>query len=157
MRTSSAVLSGVVVMAVTLQQAARCEQNSATVRIGPLPAESLDPLDGGQCVCHAFHKASALTERTVIFSTTPDSGCIRLDSREHNLRHQSREPNGQGYINAYSGEGIAISRRTTEVQFGQVCGAYADSPLHGSCFAGTMTVRAGGKSTSVPIVLLCGC
>lgn len=157
MRASSAMLSGVALTAVTLLHTARCEPNSAKIQIAPLPVEHLDPLDGGQCACHAFHKASALTERTVIFSTTPDSGRIRLGSHEHTLPHQSRRPSGQGYVNAYSGDGIAVSTHTTEVQFGQVCGTHADPPTHGSCFTGTMTVRVGGWSTSVPVVLLCGC
>ena len=133
------------------------QSTTSPLRFEPLPVQRLFPLMGEQCSCFIFRKGSALTDETVIFSTTALSGRILVEKREHELANTNWRHVNKTLINTYSASDVTVSVASTEVPFKQACSTYPSPPNHGSCFVGTMNLRKGNRTATSPVVQLCGC
>lgn len=156
MRLPKLSLAGVLLVAVS--SLAGCVQ-LPSVRALPdnLPAQRLFPLASDQCGCLVFRKNSSLSDAIVVFTATSVAGRVLFGNREYDLPHRSRTNTDRGYVNVYSAEQTTVSLATTEVPYQAACSTYPDQPPHGSCFVGTMTLRANGQESTLPVVQLCGC
>ena len=156
MRLLLSLLATLLVMLISpTESMAQPVQNGT--RLSHLLPEKILPLVGEQCGCIAFRTGSALVNENVLFFATPTFGHVRVANRDYQLAHRSRRLLGKQYVNTFVAAGMSITLETTETSFEKVCSSYSDPPPHGSCFVGTMRVRVENKSTSTPVVQICGC
>ena len=133
--------------------------SSANSAFEPIPVDEVLPIQGESCGCISFPSSGPLLQTNIVMSSGSYDG-PHLMRYEGNTLSFSRVGPPQGkrnFINKYvAGETTLISR-THEVKYHQVCSAYPDPPTEGSCFAGTLTIRTGKKSSILKIVQVCGC
>jgi len=157
MRALAAILATTILSIVGLPVEVLAHPTSNSVVVSPLPPEMVFPLVGEQCSCATFRKGTALVDDAVLFSFRPDSAHARLANRDYELTNRSRKLVGKRWINTFIGAGVGVTLEMTETSYEEVCSTYSDPPPHGSCFVGTIRARVGQKSTSFPVVQLCGC
>lgn len=133
--------------------------SSATSGFEPLPVEEVLPIQGNSCGCISLPSKGPLHQTNIVMSSGSYDG-------PHLLRYEgstlsfSRAGPPQGkriFTNKYVAGQFVLTSRTREVNYHQVCSAYPDPPTEGSCFAGSLTIRSGKKTSAIKIIQVCGC
>jgi len=127
------------------------------VQIAHLPVEQVFPLEGEQCGCMSFRTGAQQAKNTAFFSFTPTQGRLRMNGQNLELRQATHRTAAGGHVNEFAGSGVRASLTAKEVPFTQACSPYPEPPVHGSCFVGTLDVKAEQGSESMQVVQLCGC
>ena len=127
------------------------------VQIAHLPVEQVFPLEGEQCGCMSFRAGAQQAKNAALFSFTPTQGRLRVTGQNLELKQASHRMAAGGHVNEFTGNGVSALLTAKEVPFPQACSPYPEPPVHGSCFVGTLDVKAGQGSESLQVVQLCGC
>lgn len=157
MRFLRVALAGLALMSSGLPGVMRAQSIPEPLRFEPLARERLFRLEAEQCGCSTFANGSELTDEAVVVSTTPLSARIVIEKRERELAHTSRKRVDEACINTFSSSGVTISVTSQQVPFRPTCATYPDPPPHGTCFVGSINLRAGNRVSKVQVIQLCGC
>jgi hypothetical protein len=125
----------------------------------PIPVEEVLPIQGKSCGCIAFPRRGPLLPTNVIMSSGSYEGPHLIRSEGVTLSFaRAGPPQGKRtFVNKFVAKEMSLISRTREVNYQQACAEYPDPPTEGSCFVGSLTLRADKKSSSVEIVQVCGC